>query len=556
MRKGVGIFLLILVLGGGAVTFWKFYGPKFFESFQRETSDAAADSKTIKVGGDNYLGYFFLTSPEMRKQAARAGLRIDFTDDGGAYADRLEKFKKGEYDCIVLPIPSNIQHGAKHKFPGVIVASVAESRGADGVIGFANALPTGNINRDLNDPNLTFVFTPDSPSSFLLSQTITHFELFNLQGSGWKLEVNSSEEVRKKAEKGEGDVFVLWEPDLSKALEISGMKYVWGSDKFSGLIVDVFVFRREFLEKNRQHVLNFFQTYFRVMGIYANNSGMLVDDVRKATGLKKAAVDTMISKVDWHDLRENAALQFGVRTRPDEEVREGVIDAIIACTDILIRSGVMDSDPTKGDPYILTDKSIVEELVKKSTVVTASAPNRAPAFSPMPDEDWASMREVGTLRTDPITFQFGEDFLDATGKAAADQISVMLKNNYPAYWIAIRGHTAPGDDAANIALSRRRSSAVKQYMTAVHGMDSNRLHAEGKGSSQPPARKPGESERGYRYALLEAGHIAQNFILVAEALGLSTCPYGGSYDKAIEELLHIDGTTESVVYTLLLGKNV
>src|SRR3989338_2553710 len=147
MRKGVGIFLLILILGGGAVTFWKFYGPKFFERFQRETSDAAADSKTIKVGGDNYLGYFFLTSPEMRKQAARAGLRIDFTDDGGAYADRLEKFKKGEYDCIVLPIPSNIQHGAKHKFPGVIVASVAESRGADGVIGFANALPTGNINR-------------------------------------------------------------------------------------------------------------------------------------------------------------------------------------------------------------------------------------------------------------------------------------------------------------------------------------------------------------------------------------------------------------------------
>ncbi|MBI3335371.1 MAG: SagB/ThcOx family dehydrogenase [Candidatus Portnoybacteria bacterium] len=61
-------------------------------------------------------------------------------------------------------------------------------------------------------------------------------------------------------------------------------------------------------------------------------------------------------------------------------------------------------------------------------------------------------------------------------------------------------------------------------------------------------------ERGYRYILLEAGHIAQNVYLVAEALGLKCCALAGTRDEKIEELLDIDGVTESLVYTLILGK--
>jgi len=61
-------------------------------------------------------------------------------------------------------------------------------------------------------------------------------------------------------------------------------------------------------------------------------------------------------------------------------------------------------------------------------------------------------------------------------------------------------------------------------------------------------------ERGYRYILLEAGHIAQNVYLVAEALGLRCCALAGTRDEKIEELLDIDGITESLVYAVVLGK--
>lgn len=61
-------------------------------------------------------------------------------------------------------------------------------------------------------------------------------------------------------------------------------------------------------------------------------------------------------------------------------------------------------------------------------------------------------------------------------------------------------------------------------------------------------------ERGYRYILIEAGHIGQNVYLVSEALGLKCCALGGTRDEALEKLIDIDGVTESVIYALAIGK--
>ncbi len=62
------------------------------------------------------------------------------------------------------------------------------------------------------------------------------------------------------------------------------------------------------------------------------------------------------------------------------------------------------------------------------------------------------------------------------------------------------------------------------------------------------------NERGYRYILIEAGHIGQNVYLVSEALGLKCFGMGGFNDGELEKLIDIDGVNESVIYTLALGK--
>ena len=59
--------------------------------------------------------------------------------------------------------------------------------------------------------------------------------------------------------------------------------------------------------------------------------------------------------------------------------------------------------------------------------------------------------------------------------------------------------------------------------------------------------------RGYRFALLEAGHAAQNLLLAATALRVPALPLGGFFDARVEALLGIDGVDESVLYGIALG---
>lgn len=60
-------------------------------------------------------------------------------------------------------------------------------------------------------------------------------------------------------------------------------------------------------------------------------------------------------------------------------------------------------------------------------------------------------------------------------------------------------------------------------------------------------------ERGYRYILIEAGHLGQNIYLVAHALGLGCCAIGGYVDQQVNQFLDIDGVSEAAVYSFALG---
>lgn len=60
--------------------------------------------------------------------------------------------------------------------------------------------------------------------------------------------------------------------------------------------------------------------------------------------------------------------------------------------------------------------------------------------------------------------------------------------------------------------------------------------------------------RGYRFALLEAGHVLQNVLLAATALRLAAVPVAGVDDRALERLLRVDGVDESVVYCAAIGR--
>jgi SagB-type dehydrogenase family enzyme len=59
--------------------------------------------------------------------------------------------------------------------------------------------------------------------------------------------------------------------------------------------------------------------------------------------------------------------------------------------------------------------------------------------------------------------------------------------------------------------------------------------------------------RGYRYILLEAGHVAQNICLLAAEKGLGSLCMGGFVDSKLNRFLGLDGRREAVVYAVGVG---
>jgi SagB-type dehydrogenase family enzyme len=97
----------------------------------------------------------------------------------------------------------------------------------------------------------------------------------------------------------------------------------------------------------------------------------------------------------------------------------------------------------------------------------------------------------------------------------------------------------PGDRLARVCCGQEyaRQAAVVVLISAV---------------LQRTTRKYGD--RGYRYVLLDIGHLAQNLCLICSALGLSIVTTCGFYDEEAAELLGIDGRDESVMYVAFIGK--
>lgn len=69
-----------------------------------------------------------------------------------------------------------------------------------------------------------------------------------------------------------------------------------------------------------------------------------------------------------------------------------------------------------------------------------------------------------------------------------------------------------------------------------------------------PARSVAKyGDRGYRYLLFEAGHVAQNVNLAAAAVGLGACNLGGFFDDELAAVLMLDIEYELPLYATAIG---
>lgn len=72
-------------------------------------------------------------------------------------------------------------------------------------------------------------------------------------------------------------------------------------------------------------------------------------------------------------------------------------------------------------------------------------------------------------------------------------------------------------------------------------------------SAVPGRSLPKYGDRGYRYLLIEAGHVGQNLALAAAEIGIGSICLGGFVDVGLARLLQIDPESEIVLYAIAVG---
>lgn len=134
-------------------------------------------------------------------------------------------------------------------------------------------------------------------------------------------------------------------------------------------------------------------------------------------------------------------------------------------------------------------------FVQLVTVAPAGPAAAAPAPAPPPADGRpdgatdlsAALSERGFAVLDGLRFASGGSDLAAGEIPVLATLAAWL-DAHPGARLVLVGHTdSSGGAAANLAISRRRAEAVRQRLIAVHGVDPDRLRAEGAGALAPRA---------------------------------------------------------------------
>lgn len=486
------IWVVILAALGGA---YKFVIRPLFNKGPVGSSDQRYD-RVVNIALDSFSGYCILRSPAVQDQLKSKRIKLEFQDDKADYESRMKALKSGKVQMAVFTVDSFLVNGAKlGQFPATIVVIIDETKGADAIVSYKDAVPSI---RALDSPNARFVLTPNSPSEFLARTVIAQFSLPSLPEKWW-IPQDGAGKVYKEfraARKTDKYAYVLWEPYVSKALGEPGAQILIDSSKLKGYIVDVLVVERKFLGEQPQVVSQIVEAYLRAAYSYsARQDGLLqlVTDDAKAYGesaLKSGEAQSIANGVEWKNTVENYA-HFGLLAQAEMGGLQHIEDIIANITDVLVKTGALQADPLPGKANTVYYDRILRDLKaqdfhpgKKLDIIKGVGPEpndlgtirEAAPLPALSEQQWSGLTPVGELRIAPILFGRGTADITLQSQRDLEDLAKRLQS-FPQYYVVVTGNVrAEGDVEANRQLARERAQAAAQALSAL-GLHPNRVRA-------------------------------------------------------------------------------
>ncbi len=491
---GFGAVALVLIVIFG-VAFKFFVYPKLHDSLVEATSAGTTYTSTLTICGDSFAGYAVVRSPQMKQELGSRGVRLKWTDDAADYTARAKALQGGECDMAVNTVDADLVTGvALGEFPASMIFVIDESRGADGVVAYQASVP--NV-QALNQTGVKIVATANSPSETLARQMIAGM-LPALVNESWLEEAEGAEAVYKTLTRGspsDRKAYVLWEPWLSKALEVQGVTRIYDSSATSGAIVDVMMVNRSYLATHLDDTVFFTQAYFRSLWYYVSQPTGMVDLVlqdAKATGsdLTAEQAKATVEGIVWKTTLENYA-HMGLTPRYEAKGIPTMEDMIAGISRFLVRTGKLRENPVEAREHELYYDAVLRQMQAQKFHPGGEEQMRGSSELPaLTSPEWDKLTVVGNLDAKAIVFKRNSSELSPEGNRDVHDIALQLKG-WPTYYITVEGHARAdaADQVAAGALARARAQTVAEGLASA-GISKNRV----RGMTKPATQSNGEGQ--------------------------------------------------------------
>lgn len=455
---------------------------------EKVVSGTSAQSRydvEINFAIDAFPGFAILRSEEFREQMAKNRIKVNLLDDGGNYEERIKAFKQGRVQMGVFTADALIKASANTGGvpPATIIGFVDETRGADAMVGYKSVFP--NVDA-LNDPEVKFI-TAGGPSDTLCRVLISQFRMTKLNADPFKVVGTDAKDVfdvYRKSNQNQKQVYVLWEPWVSKILDNDNVHVIVDSSRFSGYIMDVIVADRDYLFKNPQIVRTFMECYFHSLYKYRDDLPKLLLADSKLTGnpLSEKEAKRIVEGVWFKNTSDNYA-QMGL-------VNKGSLlhieDMLANITRVLVSTKSIASDPTGGKTNLLYYDGVLKGLAES---------NFHPGVSPeeirkenvnlaaLTEKQWGELVPIGQLEVPPLVFARGGASLTDSSTLVLTELVEKLKT-WPQAYILIKGNASlQGDPQANAKLALDRAKAAQEFIVS-QGISPTRVHAVGQATGE------------------------------------------------------------------------
>jgi len=166
-------------------------------------------------------------------------------------------------------------------------------------------------------------------------------------------------------------------------------------------------------------------------------------------------------------------------------------DMIANIIDVLLKTKGLPNDPLAGKHTTLFYSQILADMKaanfhpgKNLNIIdglgTAADVEKVRAekeLAPLTAEQWNSLRPVGQLRIEPITFRRASANINEQSQRDLEELAKRLQS-YPRFYLRVIGHARPeGDPEANRQLAQARAEAAAQFLV-TQGVNNNRIKTD------------------------------------------------------------------------------